>query len=47
MRDAFFALSHDERAKMIMHFMSMKAQFESLTDEERDDKKIRNEINDE
>ncbi len=39
-KDAFFALSIDERAKMIMHFMSMKVQFESLTDEERDAKKL-------
>jgi hypothetical protein len=39
-KDAFFALSLDERAKMIMHFMSMKVQFESLTDEERDAKKL-------
>ena len=39
-KDAFFALSLDERAKMIMYFMSMKVQFESLTDEERDIKKL-------
>jgi hypothetical protein len=39
-KDAFFALSIDERAKMIMHFMSMKVQFESLTDEEKDAKKL-------
>ena len=39
-KDAFFALSIDERAKMIMHFMSMKVQFESLSDEERDAKKL-------
>ena len=39
-KDAFFALSLDERAKMIMHFMSMKVQFESLSDEERDAKKL-------
>jgi hypothetical protein len=32
--------SPDERAKMIMHFMSMKVQFESLTDEERDAKRL-------
>lgn len=38
-KDAFFALSLDERAKMIMHFMSMKVQFESLSDEEKDAKK--------
>ncbi len=38
-RDAFFALSLDERAKMIMHFMTMKVQFESLTAEEKDAKK--------
>ena len=34
-KDAFFALSVDERAKMIMHFMSMKVQWESLSEEER------------
>ena len=39
-KDAFFALSLDERAKMIMYFMSMKVQFESLTDEERDAEKL-------
>ena len=39
-KDAFFALSLDERAKMIMHFMSMKVQLESLSDEERDAKKL-------
>jgi len=39
-KDAFFALSFDERAKMIMHFMSMKVQLESLSDEERDAKKM-------
>ena len=39
-KDAFFALSLDERAKMIMHFMSMKVQFESLSDEERNVKKL-------
>ena len=39
-KDAFFALSIDERAKMIMHFMSMKVQWESLSDEERDAKKL-------
>ena len=38
-KDAFFALSLDERAKMIMHFMSMKMQFESLSDEEKEAKK--------
>ena len=38
-KDAFFALSIDERAKMIMHFMSMKVQWESLSDEERDAQK--------
>ena len=38
-KDAFFALSIDERAKMIMHFMSMKVQWESLSEEERDAKK--------
>ncbi len=39
-KDAFFALSIDERAKMIMHFMSMKTQWDSLSDEERDAKKL-------
>jgi len=39
-KDAFFALSLDERAKMIIHFMSMKVQMESLSDEERDAKKL-------
>ena len=39
-KDAFFALSIDERAKMIMHFMSMKTQWDSLSDEERDTKKL-------
>ncbi len=39
-KDAFFALSLDERAKMIMYFMSMKLQFESLSDEEKEAKKI-------
>ncbi|MBA4452847.1 MAG: hypothetical protein H2B00_07210 [Nitrosopumilaceae archaeon] len=39
-KDAFFALSIDERAKMIMHFMSMKAQWDSLSDEEIEDKKL-------
>jgi len=39
-KDAFFALSLDERAKMIMYFMSMKLQFESLSDEEKETKKI-------
>jgi hypothetical protein len=38
-KDAFFALSLDERAKMIMHFMSMKMQFESLSDEQKEAKK--------
>ena len=38
-KDAFFALSLDERAKMIMHFMSMKVQFESLSDKEKEAKK--------
>jgi len=38
-KDAFFALTLDERAKMIMHFMSMKMQFESLSDEEKEAKK--------
>jgi len=37
-KDAFFALSLDERAKMIMHFMSMKVHLESLSDEEKDAK---------
>ena len=39
-KDAFFALSIDERAKMIMHFMSMKTQWDSLSDEGRDAKKL-------
>jgi len=39
-KDAFFALSLDERAKMIMHFMSMKVQSESLSDEEKEAKKL-------
>jgi len=39
-KDAFFALTIDERAKMIMHFMSMKVQWEALSDEERDAKKL-------
>ena len=38
-KDAFFELSLDERAKMIMYFMSMKVQWESLSDEERDAQK--------
>ena len=38
-KDAFFSLSIDERAKMIMHFMSMKIQWESLSDEEKATKK--------
>ena len=40
-KDAFFALSLDERAKMIMHFMSMKMQLESLSDDEKEDKKLK------
>lgn len=39
-KEAFFALTIDERAKMIMHFMSMKVQWEALSDEERDAKKL-------
>jgi len=39
-KDAFFALSIDERAKMIMHFMSMKVQLEALSDEEKEAKKL-------
>ena len=39
-KEAFFALSIDERAKIIMHFMSMKVQWEVLSDEERDAKKM-------
>lgn len=39
-KEAFFALTIDERAKMIMHFMSMKMQWESLSDEERDAEKL-------
>ena len=38
-KDAFFALSIEERAKMIMHFMSMKAQWESLPDDQKEVKK--------
>ena len=38
-KEAFFALSIDERAKMIMHFMSMKTLWDSLSDEEREAKK--------
>ncbi|MCE2614280.1 MAG: hypothetical protein LVO36_00090 [Nitrosopumilus sp. (ex Thoosa mismalolli)] len=38
-KDAFFALSIDERAKMIMYFMTMKVQWESLSEEEKDSKK--------
>ena len=40
-KDAFFALSIDERAKMIMHFITMKAEWESLSEEERDAKKLK------
>ena len=40
-KDAFFALSLDERTKMIMHFMSMKAQLESLSDEEKKIEKLK------
>ena len=39
-KEAFFTLTVDERAKMIMHFMSMKVQWESLSEEERDAKKL-------
>ena len=39
-KDAFFALSLDERAKMIMYFMSMKVQLEALSDEEKEVKKL-------
>ena len=39
-KEAFFALSLDERAKLIMHFMSMKVQLESLSDEEKKSKKM-------
>ena len=39
-KEAFFALSLDERAKLIMHFMSMKVQLESLSDEEKESKKM-------
>ncbi len=39
-KEAFFALTVDERAKMIMHFMSMKVQWESLSEGERDAKKL-------
>ena len=38
-KDAFFALSIDERAKMIMHFMSMKVQWEVMSEQEKDAKK--------
>ena len=39
-KDTFFALSLDERAKMIMHFMSMKVQLNALSDGEKEDKKL-------
>ena len=39
-KDAFFELTLEERAKMIMHFMTMKMQFESLSDEEKEVKKL-------
>ena len=39
-KEAFFALSIDERAQMIAHFMSMKVQWESLSEEDRDAKKL-------
>ena len=39
-RDAFFALTIDERAKMIMHFMSMKTQWESMSDDQKQAKKM-------
>ena len=39
-KDAFFALPLDDRAKLIMHFMSMKVQLESLSDEEKKTKKM-------
>ena len=39
-KEAFFALSVDERAKMIMHFMSMKTQWDSLSEEDREAKKL-------
>lgn len=38
-KDAFFALDIDERAKLVMHFMSMKSQWDGLSDEQRDAKK--------
>ena len=38
-KEAFFALSIDERAKMIMHFMSMKVELESMSEEEKNAKK--------
>lgn len=38
LKEAFFALSVEERAKMIMHFMTMKVQLESMSDEEKQDK---------
>jgi hypothetical protein len=39
-KEAFFALSIDERAKMIMHFMSMKVQWEGLSEEQIEQKKL-------
>ena len=38
-KEAFFALTIDERAKMIMHFMSMKVELESMSEEEKNAKK--------
>ena len=39
-KDAFFALTIEERAKMIIHFISMKAQWEILSDEDKEAKKM-------
>lgn len=39
-KDAFFALSIEERAKMIMHFMAMKMQWESSSEEEKQAKML-------
>ncbi|WP_316505168.1 hypothetical protein [Nitrosopumilus sp.] len=37
---AFFALSVEERAKMIAHFMSMKMELESMSDEQKEAKQL-------
>ena len=39
-KEAFFALPLDDRAKLIMHFMSMKVQLESLSEDEKKAKKM-------